>query len=128
MSKASPHFAKSLYFTCIDERLFDNKSAYIDQLGGAFHPAMAGGGHAIVNPEHRASAIMQIVIGYKVNHITDVYLESHTDCGAYGLSGITFSDPTEEINHLYRDLDTASELVKNALHEAGAKPGEVTIH
>lgn len=124
-----PHTAKATYFSCIDGRLNKHHASFIATLnGGAFEPAMAGGGAAILNATDRASALKQIVAAYKINAITDVYLESHTDCGAYRLAGVTFESPEQEITRLYADLDEAARLVKDALASEGAPPDNIAIH
>lgn len=129
MSTITPHTAKSVFFGCIDDRLVEADVAFIKKLeGGAFHPKIAGGGIAFLTEEDRRSALKQIAASYRINHITDVYLESHTDCGAYKLAGITFDDPITETRRLYEDLDRAAEAVRNTLIEAGAQEGEVAVH
>jgi carbonic anhydrase len=117
VSSPNEHFAKNVFFACIDDRLV-----------GAFYAAVAGGGLAFVNPTDQNTALKQVTAAYTINHITDVYLESHTSCGAYKLSGVEFSNPAEELERLYADLDKASELVLSALHHAGAAEGEIRIH
>ncbi|MDB5178815.1 MAG: hypothetical protein JWN01_758 [Patescibacteria group bacterium] len=129
MSTIAPHTAKSVFFGCIDDRLVDADVAFIKQLkGGAFSPKIAGGGIAFLSEDDRRSAIKQVVAAYMINHVTDIYIESHTDCGAYNLAGITFASPTEEAGRLYTDLDQAAEAVHDALITAGAEEGEVTVH
>ena len=128
MSQPAPHFAKSCLFACIDDRLASPDFEYIKEIGGAFCPALAGGGLAIVSQATRQAALTQIVLSYKINKITDVYLQSHTDCGAYRLAGAIFTTPQAEVERLYADLHEAGKLVNEALLEAGAKPGEVKIH
>lgn len=128
MSHTAPHFAKSVLFACIDDRLASIDFEYIKEIGGAFCPALAGGGLAIVNETTRATALAQIVIAWQVNHITDVYLQSHTDCGAYRLAGITFDSTEAETERLFADLHEAEKLVRKALTEAGANPAELHVH
>jgi carbonic anhydrase len=129
MSIHIPHTAKAVLFTCIDDRLNETSSAFIQGLnGGAFHPSLAGGGLAFLDDAYRASALQQIIAAYKINHITDIYLQSHTDCGAYRLSGVTFASPEDELRRLYADLDQAATIIRPALAEAGAAPDEVAIH
>src|SRR6516164_5706149 len=110
MSKIPQHYAKSCLFACIDDRLAQPDFEYMKQIGGAFCPALAGGGLAIISPATREAAITQIVLAYKINQITDVYLQSHTDCGAYKLAGAVFATPQAEIDRLYADLDEAETL------------------
>ncbi len=124
----APHFAKSVLFACIDDRLAQTDFEYIREIGGAFCPALAGGALAIVNETTRATALAQIVIAWKVNHITDVYLQSHTDCGAYRLNGIMFENSETETRRLYADLHQAADLVKDALTVAGASASELKFH
>ncbi|HEY2004184.1 MAG TPA: hypothetical protein VGH44_03640 [Candidatus Saccharimonadia bacterium] len=128
MSATSPHFAKNVFFGCIDDRLVEPHLKLIIKLGGAFYAAVAGGGLAFVSDQEQSTALKQVAASYKINHIDNVYLESHTNCGAYGLAGVTFQNETEELERLYTDLDHAAELVEHALQEAGAAPGEVQIH
>ena len=128
MSNLSPHFAKSVVFTCIDDRLASTEAQFITEVGGAFHSAIAGGALAIISKLEQETALKQILAAYAINHIDNVYLESHTDCGAYKLSGAIFHTSTEEVSRLYSDLDQAAEIVTGALIKAGAKPGEVTVH
>ena len=124
---STEHFAKNVLFACIDDRLVESHLHFIIEIGGAFYPAVAGGGLAFVNPQERDTAIKQVVASYLINHVDTVYLESHTDCGAYRLAGVTFNGKDDEISKLYADLSQASKLVTQALAEAGAKPGEVKI-
>lgn len=124
-----PHTAKSIVFTCMDERLEAALNVFIHNLeGGAFHAAMAGGGAVFSTEPDRTVALKQVVAAYKINRISNIYLQSHLDCGAYALAGVTFSTPDAEIARLYADLDTAYQQVNTALNEAGAQPGEVTVH
>jgi carbonic anhydrase len=128
VSTHSPHFAKNVFFGCIDDRLVESHLKFIIEIGGAFYPAVAGGGLAFVSESDRGTALKQVAASYKINHVNNVYLESHTDCGAYALSGAVFQDAEGELSKLYADLDQASELIRSALKEAGAQDGEVTLH
>lgn len=128
MSKSAPHFAKNVFFGCIDDRLVESHMQFIIKLGGAFYPAVAGGGLAFVSEMDSDTALKQVAAAYAINHITDVYLESHTGCGAYALSGAVFQSEDDELNTLYADLDKASVLIQDALAAADAQPGEVTLH
>jgi carbonic anhydrase len=128
VSNLSPHFAKSVVFTCIDDRLINTESQFIAKVGGAFHSAIAGGGLAFVSELEQATALKQVTAAFAINQVENVYLESHTDCGAYRLSGAVFHSQTEEVRRLYTDLDQAATLIRTALATAGAKPGEVTVH
>jgi carbonic anhydrase len=128
VSTTTPHFAKNVLFGCIDDRLVENHLKFIIKIGGAFFPAVAGGGLAFVDPAEQATALKQVTAAYAINKIDTVYIESHTDCGAYRLAGITFESDAQEIDHLYRDLDRAAGLIEDALAGAGAKPGEVSAH
>jgi len=124
----APHFAKSVLFACIDDRLAQTDFEYVQEIGGAFCPALAGGALALINETTRATALAQIVIAWQVNHITDVYLQSHTDCGAYRLNSITFTSADEEVARLYTDLHQAAGLVREVLIAAGAPARELKIH
>ena len=128
MSTTSPHFAKNVLFACIDDRLVESHLKFIIKVGGAFYPAVAGGGLAFVNPAERATALKQVTASYLINKVTNVYLESHTDCGAYRLSGAVFASEDAELERLYSDLDEAAGLVEAALTQAGAAAGEVRVH
>ena len=124
-----PHTAKALLFTCMDERLEAGIEAEIHQLtGGAFHAALAGGGAAFTSDSDRATALKQVVAAYTINHITDVYVESHLECGAYSLAGVTFHSQTEEIVRLYHDLGLAKAEITAALTAAGAPADSVIVH
>jgi carbonic anhydrase len=124
-----PHTAKAAYFSCIDDRLAVAGARFLASLeGGAFHPAMAGGGAAFLTKDTRTSALKQVAAAYTINHVTDIYLESHTDCGAYRLAGVTFDSPEQELERLLSDLVQAAALVHGALAGAGAAEGEITIH
>ncbi|HEY6736641.1 MAG TPA: hypothetical protein VI322_02895 [Candidatus Saccharimonadia bacterium] len=113
----------------MDERLEEAIESEIHQInGGAFHAALAGGGAAFTFAGDRATALKQVVAAYKINQITDVYLESHLECGAYGLAGVTFTDRTAEIARLHDDLEAAKTTILAALAEAGAPTGAVTVH
>jgi carbonic anhydrase len=121
------HSAKNVFFSCIDDRLSAKHSAFVKTIGGAFCPSLAGGALAFVLPEQRDIALLQVVAAYKINQINHVYLESHTDCGAYKLAGIVFKDQAEETKRLRSDLERAKSEVQSALTAAGAKPGEVEV-
>ena len=128
MSASSPHFAKNVFFACIDDRLVESHLKFIIKIGGAFYPAVAGGGLAFVSPGEHDTALKQVAASYKINQINHVYLESHTDCGAYALSGAKFASAEDELMRLYADLDQAKAQVETALLQAGATPGEVELH
>jgi carbonic anhydrase len=119
--------AKAILFSCIDDRLVQADDTFIAAHGGAFHASLAGGGAAFLDAADRAVALKQIVAAYKINHATTVYLESHTDCGAYRLAGVTFASPEAEITRLYADLAQAAGYIKAALLEAGATESELVI-
>jgi hypothetical protein len=128
VSKSNPHFAKNILFACIDDRLVEPHMKQIIKLGGAFYAAVAGGGLAFVSESDRETSLKQVAASYAINHITDVYIESHLGCGAYALSGVKFSSETEELGRLYHDLDEAKGLVESVLIAQGANLSEVTIH
>jgi carbonic anhydrase len=128
VSTTSPHFAKNVFFSCIDDRLVQEHLNFIVKIGGAFFPSVAGGGLAFVDPAEQDTALKQVAASYAINRINTVYIESHTDCGAYRLSGAVFHSPTDELARLYEDLDKATVLVLKALEQAGAAAGEVTVH
>lgn len=128
MSNAYPHTASSLYFSCIDDRLVRSTLEFIIDHGNAFHPSLAGGGAAFNDPSERIVALKQIVAAYQIAGVTEIYLVSHTDCGAYRLAGITFSSIEDESAQLYADLESASNYAREALHIAGANPDSIKIH
>jgi len=128
VSTTRAHFAKNVFFGCIDDRIVESHLKFIIKIGGAFYPAVAGGGLAFIDLSERDTSLTQVTASYQINHIDTVYVESHTDCGAYRLAGVIFASPEEELSRLYRDLDTASDLIKDALLKAGAGLGEVKIH
>lgn len=129
MLAPTPHTAKTIVFTCMDERLEPAVTALIESFnGGAFHAAMAGGGAAFTVEPDRTVALKQILLAAKINHVTDVYLQSHVDCGAYGLAGITFASTQDEAVRLYVDLDRAAAAVKQALARAGEDSRDVAVH
>lgn len=129
MSNNLPHTAKTVILTCIDDRLPASHAEFLATLpGGAFHTALAGGGAALLSEATREATLKQIVAAYQINHATTVYLESHTDCGAYRLAGVTFDNPDAELSRLYADLDRAAELVRAALVAVGANESELTIN
>jgi carbonic anhydrase len=128
MSSPLPHTAKAVILTCIDDRLSSATAKFLAGLpGGAFHPALAGGGAALLSEDTREAALKQIVAAYQINRVSTVYLESHTDCGAYRLAGVTFDGPEQETARLYSDLDRAAELVKAALAGVSAPTSEITV-
>jgi carbonic anhydrase len=127
MSTACPHFAKNVFFSCMDDRLVKPHQTFIDGIGGAFYPSLAGGGLALTVPEQRSIALKQIVTAYQINHVNHIYLESHIDCGAYHLAGVIFGSQKEEIQRLYSDLNIARTEVQAALAQAGAAEGEITV-
>lgn len=129
MSAAIPHTAKAILFTCMDERLSNHIETILHSLpGGAFHAALAGGGGAFSFESDQAVALKQVVAAYRINNITDIYLESHTGCGAYGLAGITFQSETDEIKKLHQDLSNARRLITEALLSQGVAAGTVHVH
>ncbi|HVQ44837.1 MAG TPA: hypothetical protein VMT30_07825 [Candidatus Saccharimonadia bacterium] len=122
-----PHTATSVLFGCIDDRLTAADSEFINQHGGAFHPALAGGGAAFLDPEARSVALSQIVAAYRIAGATTIYLESHTDCGAYRLAGVRFDSLAAEIDRLTADLKQAAKYVKAALIQADAPTDAIEI-
>ena len=127
MSMSAPHFAKNVFFGCIDDRLVKSHQEFVTKIGGAFPSSIAGGGLAFVSPAERDIALKQVSLSYAINHVNHVYLESHTDCGAYTVAGITFDTPEEEVDRLYHDLGIAASAAKTALLQAGAMPNEVVV-
>lgn len=128
MSILYPHTATSIFFSCIDDRLINPDTEFIKAHGNAFHPRLAGGGAAFLDVDERKVAIKQIVAAYKIAEVTEVYLQSHTDCGAYRLMGLTFNSTEAEVARLYDDLESAAMYVRAALAEAGADPDSITVH
>ncbi len=127
LSKSASHFAKNVFFSCIDDRLVKSHSLFVKQIGGAFCPSMAGGGLAFISSEQSDIALKQIVAAYTINHINHVYIESHTDCGAYRLAGVTFRSLEDEIKRLEDDLEVAVSKINASLLKTGAAPGEVIV-
>ena len=127
MSTYPSHSAKNVYFGCIDDRLVQPHILFVDMIGGAFCPSLAGGALAFISPEQRDIALKQIIAAYSINHIDHVYIESHTDCDAYGLAGVVFNDLEEEIQRLYKDLEFAKNEVVGALLRAGAQTTEFKV-
>jgi carbonic anhydrase len=127
MSTYPPHFAKNVYFGCIDDRLVQPHISFVNMIGGAFCPALAGGALAFTFPEQRDTALKQIIAAYSINHIDHIYIESHTDCGAYGMAGIVFNDFDEEVRRLYQDLEFAKTQVVAALLRAGAQSTDFKV-
>jgi carbonic anhydrase len=116
-----------VFLSCIDDRLVQTDADFISANGDAFHPRLAGGGGAILDPEARPVALKQIVAAYVLGDVTKVYLQSHTECGAYKLAGVTFDSPENELKRLYGDLDEAAAYVKQALLDAGAPEDKIDI-
>ena len=127
-SKTPAHFAKNVLFSCIDDRLVEPHMKKIIKLGGAFYVAVAGGGLAFVSKDDQETSLKQVAACYAINHVEDIYIESHLECGAYKLSGATFSSRTAELARLYRDLDEAKSLVESTLVAQGASLSEVKVH
>lgn len=127
-AKPPAHFAKNVLFACIDDRLVESHMKQIIKLGGAFYSAIAGGGLAFVSKDDAETALKQVAASYAINHVKDVYLESHLECGAYRLSGVVFSSREEELQRLYRDLSDAKALVESTLIAQGASLSEVKVH
>lgn len=128
MPNTHPHTAKSVYLSCIDDRLVESDAEFAASVGTAFHTRLAGGGLALLNPVTQAVAMQQLAIPHILTGVTDVYLESHTACGAYQLAGVTFESDTAEIERLYADLEEAAENARTALIEAGAAEDKVVVH
>src|SRR4051812_8130432 len=101
MSNNYPHLATCLFLSCIDDRLIQHDIKFFSHTGSAFITRLAGGGGAFLNPDDRKTALKQIVAAYKISGITEIYLQSHTDCGAYRLSGITFDSLEAEVARLH---------------------------
>ena len=128
MSNTYPHTAKSVFLSCIDDRIVSSDAKYADSIGTAFHTRIAGGGLALLDPLTQAVVMQQLAIPYVLAGATDVHLESHTGCGAYGLAGVTFASGAAEIERLYADLDEAAENARQALIEAGAAEDKISVH
>ncbi|HEV2413098.1 MAG TPA: hypothetical protein VGS28_04855 [Candidatus Saccharimonadales bacterium] len=127
MFTSTPHFAKNVFFSCIDDRLSNAHAEFIKNIGGAFAIAIAGGGLALLSPDDRKVALKEIALAYMINKIDHVYLESHMECGAYKFAGVHFNDPEQELECLYSDLDKAAAAVRTELLRAGAKSDEVEV-
>jgi carbonic anhydrase len=127
-TKPPAHFAKNVLFACIDDRLVESHMKQIIKLGGAFYSAIAGGGLSFVSKDDSETALKQVAASYAINHVKDIYIESHLECGAYRLSGAVFSSREEELSRLYRDLDDAKALVESTLIAQGATLSEVNVH
>ncbi|GAC1371745.1 MAG: hypothetical protein NVSMB39_5800 [Candidatus Saccharimonadales bacterium] len=128
MPKSYPHTAKSVYLSCIDDRIVATDAKFADSIGTAFHARIAGGGLALLDPATLGVTMQQLAIPYVLAGVTEVHLESHTGCGAYHLAGITFESDAEEIRKLYADLALAAENAHRALLEAGAPEDEIIIN
>ena len=100
----------------------------IIKLGGAFYSAIAGGGLAFVSKDDQETSLKQVAASYAINHVEDIYIESHLECGAYRLSGAVFNSRDEELRRLYHDLDNAKALVESTLIAQGASLHEVKVH
>jgi carbonic anhydrase len=115
-----PHTAAALYLTCMDDRLVPYKEQRKQELAQRFHavfdPTMAGGALAPLSHQTEAATLLQIKAAYDISHISDVFLETHLDCGANQvLLGRKFESQQEEIATLWHDLDKA----KGAVEELG---------
>lgn len=128
MSITYPHTATSVLLSCIDDRLVQSDAKFAKGIGDAFNPRIAGGGLALLDPAVQAVAMQQLAITYVLADITEVYLQSHTGCGAYKLAGVTFEDDAAEVERLYSDLDEAAENAREAMVQAGAPEDKVVIH
>jgi carbonic anhydrase len=126
--KPPAHFAKNVLFACIDDRLVEPHMRQIIKLGGAFYSAIAGGGLAFVSKDDQETSLKQVAASYAINHVRDIYIESHLECGAYRLSGVAFNSRSEELKRLYHDLDEAKALVESTLIAQGASLSEVRVH
>ena len=127
MPTTPPTTVKSIFFGCIDYRLATIDTEFITAHGNAFRPTFAGGGRALLDPIDRPAALHQIMAAYQLSRVTNVYIESHLDCGAYKLAGATFASHADEVAKLYADIDEASAYVREALETAGASPEDITI-
>jgi carbonic anhydrase len=128
MTNSSPHTAKALLLTCIDDRLTPHTEAFIKRLpGGAFHVALAGGGRAGADYTDAPLVIKQILAAYAINQVTHYYLQSHLGCGAYALAGITFADPAAETIKVYADLDVTRQMIITTLIKTGVPPTAIKV-
>jgi carbonic anhydrase len=121
------HFAKNIFFSCIDDRLQISHHNFVKLIGGAFTVKLAGGGLALIHPEDSQTALKQIALAFSINKIDHVYIESHLNCGAYKAHGIIFGSRQEEIYKLYGDLEFAKKVVIETLLEAGAEAENIKI-
>lgn len=96
-------------------------------IGGAFIASIAGGGFACINPLTKDVIMYQLSASYHINRVNYVYLECHTDCGAYKLAGFTFDSLEAEVNQLYKDLDRAANVVKHTFLNIGALQNQFRI-
>jgi carbonic anhydrase len=119
---------KSFLLSCIDYRLVQPDAQFISEHGEAFHARLAGGAASVIEPHDQAVALKQVIAAYKLAGVTEIYLESHLDCGAYRLSGATFTSLEHETAQLYEDLDKAAEIVESTLIAAGANPADISVH
>ncbi len=127
MKDQIPHFAKNIFLGCIDDRLVKSHFKFVSEIGGAFVASIAGGGFACINPLTKDVIMYQMSASYHINRVNHVYLESHTDCGAYRLAGITFDSFEAEVNQLYNDLDKAADVVKQTFSNIGLLSNQFTI-
>ena len=127
MSHYPLHYSKNVFFGCIDDRLIEPHRLFVEQIGGAFCPSIAGGGLAFISDTDRTVALEQITAAYTINHINSIYIESHTDCGAYRLAGKRFDSLEQEVNCLYDDLEKAKKEIIDALRQIGSDIDKIRV-
>ncbi|MBI2640522.1 MAG: hypothetical protein HYW91_01390 [Candidatus Sungbacteria bacterium] len=90
----------------LDQRLGPENHFWLPELGGA---------KDLIMPEKdrdRERLLRKMETAAKVHRFGLIILINHSDCGAYRLSGHTFTDPQEEERFHVEQLKKAAEVVR----------------
>lgn len=122
-----PNVGKALLLSCIDDRLVAPDTVFVAELGGAFMARTAGGTYGAAR--HPAWLAEQVVTAWQVNQITDVYLQSHTDCGFYAAHAPNPAVGLEsQVAELYEVIDTVIVELTAAIAALGVPADAIAYH
>lgn len=117
------HNCKALLVVCMDFRLqaachdFAKEHDLVDNYD-LF--SVAGTQKSFLEQETKEVALKQVELSHDLHSMTDVYLISHWDCGAYGGSG-AFKDDDDQRNTYLTDMQSAKEVILE-------KYPDITVH
>lgn len=116
--KEECHNCKALIIKCMDFRLTKPIAEFLEEreiMGNCDVVSIAGAAKSIINPnkESEKEFVLKLIdSSQKLHNIDEVWLISHTDCGAYGGSE-NFNSAEEEKNQYIQDMKQARQEILN---------------